>query len=610
MAQLVIFEPGQAPSTLTLSVAIRAGRDLQSDLPLVHHQISRQHTRFEPEADGCWIVRDLGSANGTFVNGVRIDKHRLAHGDTVDIGPVKLIFQDQAGAEIVLAKPSQDVSTIQLAPSNKRLALLYEVTRTTGAMDDLDVLLDNMLTSVLNLVGGECAMVSFVQGLPQYGMRQMVRSRGQREAEDIVVPRSMTHTMVELRQSVIMREGGVRTPMDTIARYGIRSAMGAPLEVAGQVLGFLYVEDRSQQALFDAEDLDFLNALARLAAVTIDNALRLSRAAGVADAASGIGPVQEILGDCQPIQKLRTLIAKCAASPTASILIRGESGTGKELVARALHNASARARRPFVVVNCAAIPDTMIEGALFGHEKGAFAGATQRRRGQFMLAHQGTLFLDEVGDLSLSAQAKVLRTLQDGEVFPLGAEVPLRVDVRIIAATHKDLRREVAEGRFREDLLYRLRVLDIEVPPLRERGSDIEMLAQTFLESASLNLGKSIRGFSTAAHQALRAYSWPGNVRELRNEVERALILAEKEAIELDDLSSEIAGARLPPDKPTQSHSFAERFKDLEVIERQIVEGALEAARGNVTEAARLLGITRIMMRYRIERFGLRVKDT
>ncbi len=609
MAQLVIFEPGQPPSALTLSVAIRAGRDLQSDLSLVHHQISRQHTRFEPE-EGGWIVRDLGSANGTFVNGVRVDKHRLAHGDTIDIGPVKLVFQEQAGAEIVLAKPSQDASTTQLAPSNKRLALLYEITRTTGVIDDLDALLANMLTSVLNLVGGERAMVSLVQGLPQYGMRQVVHSGGRMEAEDIIVPRAMTHAMVELRQSVLMRDGGAHTPADTISRYGIRSAMGAPLEVGGKVLGFLYVDDRSQHAVFDAEDLDFLNALARLAAVTIDNAQRLSRAAGVADAASGIGPVQHILGDCPAIQKLRTLIAKCAISPTASILIRGESGTGKELVARAIHAASARVHRPFVAVNCAAIPDTMIEGALFGHEKGAFTGAIHRRRGQFVLADQGTLFLDEVGDLSLAAQAKVLRALQEGEVFPLGAEVPLRVDVRVIAATHKDLRREVAEGRFRDDLLYRLRVVELEVPPLRERESDIEMLAQTFLESASLNLGKTIRGFSKAACQALRGYSWPGNVRELRNEVERALILAEKDAIELEDVSIEITGSRPPSNQPNQTHSFADRFRDLEVIERQIVEGALEAARGNVTEAARMLGITRIMMRYRIERFGLRVKDT
>lgn len=609
MAQLIVYEPGRVPTALTLTAALVIGRDLQTDLPLVHHQVSRNHVRIEPAEHG-WIVRDLGSANGTFINGVRTDCIRLAHGDSIDIGPVKLVFQEQDGAEIVLVKPLHDASTVELGPPNKRLALLYEMTRTLGAIDDLEILLSKMLASVLRLVGGERAMIALLQGPLHNEMRRVVHAGNSTSPDDIVVPRAMTRAMLELRQSILMREADARQPADTIARTGIRSAMGVPLEISGHLLGFLYLDDRRRQGAFDADDLDFLNALARLAAVAIDNAHRLSGATNVAEAASGIGPVREILGSCPAIQKLRTLIAKCAASPTAAVMIYGESGTGKELVARALHAASSRSRQPFVAVNCAAIPDTMIEGSLFGHEIGAFAGATQRRRGQFGLADQGTLFLDEVGDLSLSAQAKVLRALQNGEVCPLGAEVPMHVDVRVIAATHKDLRREVAEGRFREDLLYRLRVLEIEVPPLRERGGDIEQLAQTFLESAALNLEKPIRGFSKSARSALRAYSWPGNVRELRNEVERALILAEKELIDVHDLSPEVARFQLAPDQPVQANSFAERYKELEVIERKIVEGALEAARGNVTEAARMLGITRIMMRYRIERFGLRAKDT
>lgn len=614
MAQIIVHEPGRVPMAVPLTTPMGIGRDLQTDLPLVHHQVSRNHARLEPAADG-WIVRDLGSANGTFVNGVRTDHIQLGHGDTLDIGPVKLVFQVDEAAEIVLAKPSRDDNTLELGPPNKRLALLYEMTRTLGAIDDLDALLTHTLTSILKLVGGERAMVALLQGPQTDEMRRVVHANHQNPSEEIVVPRAMTHAMLELRQSVLIREGTTHTPAasaDTMGRYGIRSAMGAPLEIAGQLLGFLYLDDRRRQGAFGAEDLDFLNALARLAAVAIENAQRLSRAARVAEAASGIGPVQEILGSCPATQKLRTLIAKCAASPTASVLIHGESGTGKELVARALHAASVRAGRPFVAINCAAIPETMIEGALYGHEVGAFAGASQRRRGQLALADRGTLFLDEVCDLSLAAQAKVLRVLENGEFLPLGAEAPHHVDVRVIASTNKDLKREVAEGRFREDLLYRLRVLEIEVPPLRERGNDIDLLAQTFLESAALNLEKHIRGFSKAARLALKAYSWPGNVRELRNEVERALILAEKDPIEIHDLSAEIAGSQLIPGQTIQQehHSLADRYKELEVIERKIVEDALDAARGNVTEAARTLGITRIMMRYRIERFGLRAKDT
>lgn len=611
MAQLVIYEPGRMPTAAPLVASIGVGRDLQADLPLLHHQVSRNHARFEPEADG-WIVRDLGSANGTFVNGVRVDHVRLGHGDTLDIGPVKLVFLKHDSAEIVLAKPSRDDTTMELGPPNKRLALLYEVTRTLGAIDDLDALLTHTLTSVLKLVGGERAMVALLQGQSDE-TRRIVHANHQRPSDEIVVPRAMAHAMLELRQSVLVREGAKPTSAassDTIGRYGIRCAMGAPLEIAGQLLGFLYLDDRRRQDAFGAEELDFLNAFARLAAVAIESAHRLARAARIAEAAAGIGPVNELIGSSTAVQKLRSMITKCAASPTASVLIHGESGTGKELVARALHAVSARARLPFVAINCAAIPETMIEGALFGHELGAFAGASQRRRGQLALADRGTLFLDEVCDLSLSAQAKVLRVLETGEFLPLGAELPVRVDVRVLTSTNKDLRREVADGRFREDLLYRLRVLEIEVPPLRERGNDIELLAQTFLESAALNLGITIRGFSKSARLALKAYSWPGNVRELRNEVERALILAEKDPIDLHDLSTEIAQSQLPAGQssPQTHHSLADQYKELEVLERKIVENALDAARGNVTEAARTLGITRIMMRYRIERFGLRAK--
>jgi Nif-specific regulatory protein len=608
MAQLIVYEPGHVPTALALTTPTGVGRDLQSDLPLVHHQVSRHHARFEPDGDG-WIVRDLGSANGTFVNGVRVDRSRLSQGDTLDIGPVKLVFQEQDGAEIVLAKPSQDANTQEIGPPNKRLVLLYKMTRTLGAVDNLEALLHHMLTSMLELVGGERAMVCLLPSTRHEEMQRVAHVNPHAASEQIVVARAMIHAMLDLRQSVLIRESPEHTT-DTISRHGIRSAMGAPLEIAGQLLGYLYLDDRRRQGAFGEEDLDFLNALARLASVAIDHAYRLARATGVAEAAAGIGPVQEILGNCQAIQKLRALITRCAASPKGNILIHGESGTGKELVARALHNASARAQQAFVAVNCAAIPDTMIEGSLFGHEKGAFTGATQRRRGQFLLADQGTLFLDEVGELSLSAQAKVSRALENGEVFPLGAEIPLRVDVRVIAATQKDLRREVAEGRFREDLFYRLRLLEIEVPPLRERGGDIELLAQIFLESAVLNLRLSKRAFSPSAREALKSYSWPGNVRELRNEVERALILAENDLIDFHDLSREIGNSDVAPGEPRPADSLAERFKELELIERKIVEEALMSARGNVTAAARRLGITRIMMRYRIERFGLRVKDT
>ena len=323
-----------------------------------------------------------------------------------------------------------------------------------------------------------------------------------------------------------------------------------------------------------------------------------------------------LVGESEAVVRLRKEIRKFAEAG-AHVLIHGESGTGKELVARALHALSVRAEKPFVTLNCAAIPEAMLESELFGHEKGAFTGAQKDRRGKFTLAHRGTLFLDEIGDLAAAEQAKLLRAIQEGEVQPLGAEKPTHVDVRVVAASHKDLAEEVRAGRFREDLFYRLAVVELRVPPLRERGEDVDLLARTFLTATARRMGRSVVGFSAEALAALAAYRWPGNVRELQNEVERAAIVAEGAYVERAELSARVReagpsqallGTRPAPASALTSSpggSMAERFAALEPSERALVMEALAAAKGNITEAARLLGITRIMMRRRVERFGL-----
>lgn len=608
MAQLIVHEPGAVPSSLALASPLEIGRDAQCALSLVHHQVSRRHAGVERDGDG-WIVRDLGSANGTFVNGVRVERARLSDGDRIKVGPFTLVFDEQYVPEILMVQKSHDEETVEIGPPNQRLELLYEVTFSIGAMDHLDTLLHRMLEGTLRLVGGERAMVVLVDGNRREILKRVV-VRGEQTSDAVVMPRIMRDAICERREAVLSRDMSGRDPNDTMARLGILSAMGAPLEIQGRLLGYLYVDNRSFIDTFSEEDLAFVNALTRLAAVAIDHAERLATASSVAEAASGIGPVRDLLGQSPAMQKVRTLISKCAVSPKASVLIHGETGTGKELVARALHAASPRARRAFVAVKCAGSPETTIEGALFGHEQGAFSGAMQRRKGQFALADQGTLFFDEIGDLSLSAQGKVLRAMQEGEVLPLGTERTTYVDVRVIAASSKDLRRAVAEGKFREDLYYRLNVLQIDVPPLRERSSDIELLARTFLESAALNLGQQHVSFSPQALAAIVGYSWPGNVRELRNEIERAILVAEGSLIEAHDLSPEIERAQISTRaESVPTTPLAQRFAALETTERAMVEEALLAARGNLAEAARQLGITRIMMRRRVDKFGLKYQD-
>jgi len=297
-------------------------------------------------------------------------------------------------------------------------------------------------------------------------------------------------------------------------------------------------------------------------------------------------------------------IVEKVADTESTVLVNGESGTGKELVARALHEHSPRSTRPFVAVNCAALPESLVEAELFGHERGAFTGAEQRRLGRFEAAHQGTLFLDEIGDLPIPTQVKLLRVLQSRVIERLGSMRPVEVDVRIIAATSRDLESMVARGTFREDLYYRLNVFPIGLPPLRDRKSDILLLADHFVEAFNRSHGKAVKRIATPAIDMLMAYHWPGNVRELENCIERAVLMAR------DDV---ILGHHLPPslqlpadatsDTPLGLQSQVDRF------EQDLVVDALKASRGNMAKAARALGITERQMGLRVRKYAIDLRN-
>jgi DNA-binding NtrC family response regulator len=323
-----------------------------------------------------------------------------------------------------------------------------------------------------------------------------------------------------------------------------------------------------------------------------------------------------IIGDSPATKAMMRMILKVA--PTAhTALILGESGTGKELVAREIHNHSPRRDRPFLAVNCAALTETLLESELFGHEKGAFTDAHQQKKGLFERAHHSTLFLDEIGDTSLAMQAKILRVLQEREFFRVGGTEPIRTDVRIIAATNRNLEQRVKEGRFREDLYYRVNVIPIVCPPLRDRGDDLEVLAQHFMRKAALVSGRKVDEISAEAMEALRAYSWPGNVRQLEWAMERAVVLGELARVELPDLPPEVlqrapalvttsvgapspaspSDASLQPIIPEGSWGEHEKAKILEALGR---------ANWNITRAAQLLGMTFRTLQYRLEKFGIK----
>jgi len=311
-------------------------------------------------------------------------------------------------------------------------------------------------------------------------------------------------------------------------------------------------------------------------------------------------PSIDIIGHSRVMQDVFALIAKVADSNT-TVLINGETGTGKELVARAIHLNSPRCKGPLVQVNCAAIPDTLIESELFGHEKGAFTGALHQRRGRFEEAHGGTIFLDEVGELSASAQVKLLRVLQERRFQPIGSSRVVSVNVRIIAATNRNLETDIASGRFRPDLFYRLNVFPLSLPPLRDRGSDIILLADHFIAKYAQELGKPVKKIATSVLEIFLSYQWPGNVRELENCIERAVLVATDEVIE---------GLHLPPALQLKRRDGERKDQGkfgtiIEAQERSLIIDALKETRGNQSQAARMLGTTKRIIQYKIQKFGL-----
>jgi len=313
-----------------------------------------------------------------------------------------------------------------------------------------------------------------------------------------------------------------------------------------------------------------------------------------------------IIGQSEPMLKVTALARKVGQTPSSTVLITGESGTGKDLLAKVIHYSSNRAVRPFLTITCSALPETLLEAELFGHERGAFTDARQQKRGLFEQGDEGTVFLDEVAETQPTFQSKLLRFLEEKAFRRLGGTSDIKVDVRVIAATNQDLVKGVREGKFREDLYYRLNVMRIEMPPLRSRGEDVVGLAEHFIRVFSQEFRRPVRRLSDRAKQALMAYGWPGNVRELRNLVERAVLLAEHEALEPEDFETvhTVRGASDP--NAGDGIQLPAQGLNLEEVEQRLVTLALERTKGNQTRAAALLGLNRDQIRYRIEKFGIK----
>ncbi len=433
---------------------------------------------------------------------------------------------------------------------------------------------------------------------------------------------------VEGGEAVVIQDAAVELdptlPGDRrILDGGGRSCMIVPLRFGEQVGGGLYFGKR-QPYWFDGLDVEVATATAAQVVVAVQHqrlaeeqqrlalaevrAKKLEqRVATLREALDERYGFDRIVGRSASLKEALTLAGKVAATET-TVLITGESGTGKELIARAIHTSSPRVEGPFVTLNCAALPETLLESELFGHEKGAFTGADRQKPGRFELAAGGTLFLDEVGELSHPVQAKLLRVLQDGEFVRVGGITTLHADVRIIAATNRDLERAVEAGQFREDLYYRLNVFRVHLPPLRERGDDVLFLAEHFVRDLRPQMGKAEVGLSRDARDALMAHPWPGNIRELQNAIERALILSEGgllTAAQLGIASRREHPAAVPPVPAPAVAPESPSSQSLPEWEKHLVLDVLNKTKGNKSEAAKILGITRSQLYTRLKRLGL-----
>ena len=390
----------------------------------------------------------------------------------------------------------------------------------------------------------------------------------------------------------------------------VEAQIAIPLLIRDALVGVFSVEC-ADIPLFDARDESRAGVVGNLAASAIHNALLYRRLARQNEglrhelvAARAGGPrrvtVDDIVGESKAMKAAKALLGKIAASPSSTVLITGENGTGKDLAAKAIHFQSGRAAAPFMNITCSALPEALLESELFGHEKGAFTGAAAAKKGLLELAEGGSVFLDEIGEMSLVLQAKLLRFLEEKAFRRVGGTKDLKVDVRVIAATNRDLKAMVKSGAFREDLYYRLRVLPVELPPLRERSGDLPVLLKLFLDQYRAEFRKNVAGVAPGAVEALGRYSWPGNIRELKNAVERAVLLAEGPQLDVGDFSALSApgegdgGLRLPPEG-----------LHFEKLERDLVATALERSAHNKSRAARLLGMPRDWIRHRAAKYGL-----
>lgn len=645
---------------------VTIGRAATNQIVIKDERASRNHAEVFL-TQGRWTVRDLESRNGTFVGERQVRGDcALEAGDIVRIAQCQLAYVhdlSQAFADssstlkkaggpddtviTATSRPSLSLSdssvldddgpahithrrqqTKFLAPSSeleagipkvgaaatKLCRLAFELASQTDVLSVAKLALNGLFEGTNVDAGGVWLLPRGHMGPPTSADLQLVASRTEIEPSYHRVSTFLADTVLRDGEAVLGRnieDDSALGSRDSKGEIHSTSVLCAPIRQDKVIVGLIHLYSTSSARVPDPDDLEFTLAVADNVALALKNLSRQQELAEnlshsqseIVQLRKRLGAESELVGSSPLLSNVQQQVARAAPS-RATVLIRGESGVGKELVARAVHYSSPRKKGPFICLNCAALSETLLESELFGHERGAFTGATDRKIGKFESAHLGTLMLDEIGEMSSSIQAKFLRVLEGHPFERLGGAAQIKVDVRVIAATNRDLERAVAEGTFRRDLYFRLHVLEISVPPLRKRREDIDELAFYFLERYNQETGRKIRGFTPEALRCLREYRWPGNVRELKNVVERAVVLSRSEVIEREDLSlSNLSTSSDSSEMGGLKSSFEPLT--LDEIERRHILATLNATGWNKSKTSMILGVERSTLDRKIRRYDL-----
>jgi Nif-specific regulatory protein len=610
---LVIAGPLRDSTFALPNGEIHVGRDPSNLLSISDPSLSRYHCALSRDDDG-YKIRDLGSRNGTSVNGAAVKEARLRHGDQISVGDSifllllhedaeesttgRVEYEDSLTQATAQFRP-QDVLYLQpdrilkeLPPSSRvarNLNALLKISRVVHSIRDLDELQAQIVDLIFDVVPAERGVILLDSTGDEQFALVFARHRVTKSALPVRVSRTIARQVMKEGLAILgadVPRSNDLADVESLVTDQIRSLLCVPLIMFQKVTGCIYLDTCNAASRFDEEHLQLVAAIAGTSSVALENArrmqwlehenLRLS---------TEMNLDHNLIGESARMKEVYQFLARVA--PTESnVLLEGESGTGKELAARAIHRNSPRSSKPFLAINCAAIPEGLLESELFGHERGAFTGAVAQKKGRLEVANGGVVFLDEIGELAPALQVKLLRVLQEREFERVGGTRPISVDIRLVAATNKDLGEAVRTGTFRKDLFYRLNVLSLVMPPLRERREDIAMLADYFVAKYVKKCNMKIRKISPEAMACLANYDWPGNVREMENAIERALVLSASDVIQPEDLPEPILEKGL-----ASNLEGAKYHNQVKELKKQLILNALEEAKGNYTDAAHLLGV-------------------